>query len=1157
MNRNYCPYCMTPVPEGETCTVCKLTEGTYVPSPHHLPPGTILMDRYLVGRVLGEGGFGITYIGRDLRLELKVAIKEYYPVDRATRNASASLTVTNFIGPSQKSFERGRQKFLDEAQVMARMDKQQVIVSVRDFFETNNTAYIVMEYIEGITFRELVEKKGGRIAPDELFLLIEPLLRALSIMHENGLIHRDISPDNLMLEDGRVRLLDFGCAREASRGTETMTIALKHGYAPIEQYQQKGQGPWTDIYALCATIYYCLTGRVPPQALDRITGDELLLPGKLGVDLTVEQERALLKGMRLQPNRRFATARELWAALYAPQPAPGTDREAQPAPDTDRGTPSAPDTDREAPSAPGADREAQPAPGADRELPSVPDTDRGTQPCEFAEGEKGAGGRQFTGKRLLAVAGAFAACIILAAAVWIGMYTRQTAGTKQTAGLGETGVQTVPIPAGPAVFDDAYVMKDGDGEELARLMEDDSVKAVAVESGYLDIRRIAITKPVRLAEGTCLNTDYLVIEQDGYLQLEGQLRMDGMPYLRLAGDEVRLFAAESAELRLSSMGMVWMDSAECFAGEGELPGRKLVFSTDVFEQEDVVSVHDFPSLAKAAGSKKPVSIDSDLTLTQSLSFDAPVKISDGVTVRTDLGNMDCSFCLEEGGVLYNDGVFEGDLFANADAAVINHSSIRSPGLDGAASFWMEGESFLVNFGDLDADNCSRFWDDTALYNLGEFYSYDFYLVGGDMANFGKVTLLDRDSCFEIANASRLINMPGAAVTVAANAEFVNDGWIVNLGEITIRENGVFDNMVLENYGQFRVETAAKIDRGRTGIYCGIGEYDFGSMDVNVFATDYGYGIEPDLLARAANEEELVRALKRADTPGVLITADVAVETDLSVDKTVYVDAGCSLTMAAGAKLTDHGGAIVLRENASLRGSNFLLSDGAQIYLNDRADFTVNEGGSLVLDNALLWSEGEEVRMNGAKLVLRNAASAVFSWLSRLNLDDSEITLQKDSAFAVPFDGGLSADNAVITLEGAGGRTSFYIPQDTTLTDCTLNIESGCVRSCAKNLNLRNCTVRIGADGLLISECSSLSLLAGTAVENRGIMNVYGWDEYAFTVQGPITNYGSMDLGLKNIRIAEAIDNQGELYYWSGFYKEKPIDWDACVKGNAPIDQDRQ
>ena len=284
MEKSFCPYCMSRVIPGESCPQCGLTAGNYVPSPHHLPPGTVLLGRYLVGRALGEGGFGITYIGYDLRLELKVAIKEYYPVDRATRNSAVSLSVTSFVGPSSQSFQRGKEKYLVEARAMAKMDKQQAIVSVRDFFEENNTAYIVMEYIDGTTFCDLV-KQRGRIPPGELFPLLEPLFGDLALMHEHGLIHRDISPDNLMLEHGVVRLLDFGCARESTRGTETLTIALKQGYAPLEQYQQKGQGPWTDIYALCATIYFCLTGKAPPQALDRITADGLVPPSKLGVPI--------------------------------------------------------------------------------------------------------------------------------------------------------------------------------------------------------------------------------------------------------------------------------------------------------------------------------------------------------------------------------------------------------------------------------------------------------------------------------------------------------------------------------------------------------------------------------------------------------------------------------------------------------------------------------------------------------------------------------------------------------------------------------------------------------------------------------------------------------------------------------------------------------
>lgn len=316
MSNKFCLYCMAPVEDGKPCHACGLTQGSYTPAPHHLPPGTLLKDRYLVGRVLGEGGFGITYIGCDLQLELKVAIKEYFPTDKASRLSQASLDVSSYTGAAGAHYAEGLKKFLREARTIARMDKQPVIVNVRDFFETNHTAYIVMEYVEGTTFRELVEQRGGRIPAGELLYLIEPLFFALKEMHANGLIHRDISPENLMLEKGEVRLLDFGCAREAADGEATMTIALKHGYAPVEQYQSKGQGPWTDVYALSATIYYCLTGRKPPQAMDRLVEEALIPPRKLGVELTAQQEAALLRGMAVPPKRRFQTMEEFHTALY-------------------------------------------------------------------------------------------------------------------------------------------------------------------------------------------------------------------------------------------------------------------------------------------------------------------------------------------------------------------------------------------------------------------------------------------------------------------------------------------------------------------------------------------------------------------------------------------------------------------------------------------------------------------------------------------------------------------------------------------------------------------------------------------------------------------------------------------------------------------------
>lgn len=317
MEMERCVYCMSPASGNDICSACEVKSGTYVPEEHHLPPGTILAGRYLVGRALGGGGFGITYIGYDQRLDRKVAIKEFFPTDNASRLFRLSLEVSCYTGNALHRFEERKEKFLREARTMARLEKLRAVVGIRDFFEEHNTAYIIMEYIEGTTLRELTAQKGGRIPVGELLPMLEPLFEELAEMHSQSLIHRDISPENLMLERGRVRLLDFGCAREAGSITETMTIALKSGFAPIEQYQHKGQGPWTDVYALSATIYYCLTGKVPEHSIDRICKDELILPRRLGVELGMEQEQALLYGMGIRPRRRFQSMKALHDALYS------------------------------------------------------------------------------------------------------------------------------------------------------------------------------------------------------------------------------------------------------------------------------------------------------------------------------------------------------------------------------------------------------------------------------------------------------------------------------------------------------------------------------------------------------------------------------------------------------------------------------------------------------------------------------------------------------------------------------------------------------------------------------------------------------------------------------------------------------------------------
>ena len=312
-----CPYCLSPVQSGAPCPACGRDWEGYQPASHHLPPGSLLQERYQLGRALGEGGFGITYLGWDTVLKRKVAVKEYFPTFLVSREVSLTLDVTCHTSGNQPTYEKGREQFLREAKTMAKLDSIPEIVQVLDHFPEHNTAYIVMEFLEGRTLKEVVAQSGP-IPADTMLALLEPVLRAMEAMHQAGVIHRDISPDNLMeLEDGTVKLMDFGCARDFQSGL-TETITLKHGFAPREQYSGRDQGPWTDVYALCATVYYCLTGKVPPRATLRgeEEQDPMIPPRQLGADLIEEQERALLRGLSPKVENRWHSAAELYAALY-------------------------------------------------------------------------------------------------------------------------------------------------------------------------------------------------------------------------------------------------------------------------------------------------------------------------------------------------------------------------------------------------------------------------------------------------------------------------------------------------------------------------------------------------------------------------------------------------------------------------------------------------------------------------------------------------------------------------------------------------------------------------------------------------------------------------------------------------------------------------
>ena len=322
MDFNRCYGCMKPKTEGTVCENCGYSSDS-ANALHQLPVGTVLQDQYVIGKVLGQGGFGITYLGWDQYLDIPVAIKEYYPSGMVMRESTISLNVADCGADDGTRFRNNRERFLREAKVLARFSQEKEIVQIRNFFLANNTAYIVMEYVEGITLKQYVQNNGGKLSVAETLKILAPMIDALSKVHQAGLVHRDISPDNIMmLPGGGAKLLDFGAVRDVKTAavdrelTKSTEAILKQGYAPIEQYQKRGSlGPWTDVYALCATIYFCLTGEAPADAPERLLMEEELELETKVPDLTAAQRAALEHGLALRADHRTGSMQQLLEEL--------------------------------------------------------------------------------------------------------------------------------------------------------------------------------------------------------------------------------------------------------------------------------------------------------------------------------------------------------------------------------------------------------------------------------------------------------------------------------------------------------------------------------------------------------------------------------------------------------------------------------------------------------------------------------------------------------------------------------------------------------------------------------------------------------------------------------------------------------------------------
>ena len=302
----------------EVCPHCGYVFGTDSNESYHLQPSTIIGKRYIIGKVLGYGGFGVTYLGWDAILEQKVAIKEYFPNEFCTR-VHGEERVSVYSGSKKEQFESGMEKFLSESKCLSKLIDVEGIVKIQDCFEENNTAYIVMEYLEGMTLKTLLEEENV-LSVDSAITMIKPILDALDKVHAEGIIHRDIAPDNIFFtDDGRIKVIDFGASRFATtKHSKSLSVILKPGYSPEEQYRSGGdQGPWTDVYAVAATFYKMITGVTPDDAMERNVNDKLKEPSKLGIKLGKNTENSIMNALNVKVEGRTKSARDFLNDLEA------------------------------------------------------------------------------------------------------------------------------------------------------------------------------------------------------------------------------------------------------------------------------------------------------------------------------------------------------------------------------------------------------------------------------------------------------------------------------------------------------------------------------------------------------------------------------------------------------------------------------------------------------------------------------------------------------------------------------------------------------------------------------------------------------------------------------------------------------------------------
>lgn len=316
-----CLRCMKTSDDVGICPHCGREKAGQLTWSKALAPGTILNNKILIGNILGKGGYGITYIGYDMLLEYRVAVKEFFP-DEMVDRAEDGKTVLVLDEVNGEEYQRETTAYLREARVLAEFSKFPGIVAIKDLFYENNTGYLIMEFLENGNLRKYVDSQGGWLGVKEALELMEPVISVLGRLHKSGLIHRDISPDNIMMdEDGSMKLIDFGGSKKVGLNNQQVFLG-KWGFAPLEQMLSKlsEQGPWTDIYGICATLYCIMTSEVPQASYERNEKDELIDIAQYNINIDKKVAAGIMKGLSMNAKDRQQSIDELYKDLYGVYP---------------------------------------------------------------------------------------------------------------------------------------------------------------------------------------------------------------------------------------------------------------------------------------------------------------------------------------------------------------------------------------------------------------------------------------------------------------------------------------------------------------------------------------------------------------------------------------------------------------------------------------------------------------------------------------------------------------------------------------------------------------------------------------------------------------------------------------------------------------------